>query len=302
MENKYVPPYEDKKNFDKQLFDSIKPPKKPPSAKKAFLIATVPVLLFMFVAGPAALVFEVVAIVIYLLFRSYEKDWQQKMDNLEQYKISRYNLLKEQKDRQETVENKRASCFNADTWYIYAPHSFGKVVAHYSVHTDEPSRVEIIQNEEHYTEIPFYEITGAEILMNEARQNAVGRAIVGGAIAGDVGAIVGATTASKSVNSLIVRIFSNNISHPAHDIRLIENKSVDIGSKEYSTAITFANNVLASIKSIISNQQSSTVQRQAMPQSNTNPAEEIMRYKQLLDCGAITSEEFEQKKKQLLSL
>ena len=301
MGNKYVTPYEDKNHFDKQLFDSIEPPRKPPSAKKAFIISSIPVVLFMFIVGPAALVFEAVALVIYFLFKSYEKDWQHKMDNLEQYKISRYNSLKSQKDKQELIETKRANCFDADTWYICAPHTFGKVVAHYSVHTDEPCRVEIIQNEEHYMEIPFHEIIGAEILMNEARQDAVGRAIVGGAIAGDVGAIIGATTASKTVKSLVVRIFSNNVSHPAYDIRLIDS-TVEVGSKEYNTAITFANDVLASIKSIISNQQSSKARKQNAPQNSINPTEEILKYKQLLDCSAITSEEYEQKKKQLLGL
>lgn len=33
-----------------------------------------------------------------------------------------------------------------------------------------------------------------------------------------------------------------------------------------------------------------------------SPADEIMKYKKLLDCGAITAEEFEAKKKQLLQL
>ncbi len=36
--------------------------------------------------------------------------------------------------------------------------------------------------------------------------------------------------------------------------------------------------------------------------SDVSPADEIMKYKNLLDCGAITTEEFEAKKKQLLNL
>lgn len=37
-------------------------------------------------------------------------------------------------------------------------------------------------------------------------------------------------------------------------------------------------------------------------QSATDPAEEIMKYKRLMDAGAITQEEFEAKKKKLLDL
>lgn len=76
--HKYKRPFGDKENFDQQLFDSIQIPKKPPSAIKAFIIASVPVLALLPI-GLEALWFEPVAIVVYLILRSKTKEWG--MDN-----------------------------------------------------------------------------------------------------------------------------------------------------------------------------------------------------------------------------
>lgn len=43
-------------------------------------------------------------------------------------------------------------------------------------------------------------------------------------------------------------------------------------------------------------------EKPAVLANNLSPAEELQKYKELLDCGAITNEEFEEKKAQLLTL
>ena len=99
---------------------------------------------------------------------------------------------------------------------------------------------------------------------------------------------------------------TNNIKHPAYDIPLIKDRQ-EIGSKRYKEAIVFANDVQASIKSIVSHHTSKPVVSHSVAKANEHTsqvgvAEEIMKFKELMDCGAITKEEFEAKKKQLINL
>lgn len=299
--NEYILPFDDKDNFDQALFDSIQLPKKPASAKKVFLISSIPVLLFIPFAGPAALIFEPVAILLYFIFRSYEKDWEWKKNNFEKYRISQYNHLKPQKDEREVIQRKIHSYERSATKFVYAPFSFEPTIARYSVQSSKKC-VEVVLNEKQTFDIPFGEIIGAEVLEDKEVRGSVGRAVVGGAIAGDVGAIIGASTTKKSVTTFIVRILTNNIQHPAYDIPLIKEKQ-EVGSKRYKDAIAFANDVQASIKSIVSsNQASKPIERAEKQPSPVGVAEEIKKFKELLDCGAITKEEYEAKKKQLLDL
>lgn len=73
-----------------------------------------------------------------------------------------------------------------------------------------------------YRVIPFSNITDVSIYEDgeERRSFGIGRAIVGGILAGGVGAIVGATTAKskKVVNSYELRIFTRSINEPIHRI------------------------------------------------------------------------------------
>ena len=53
---------------------------------------------------------------------------------------------------------------------------------------------------------------------------------------------------------------------------------------------------------IIADQCQSEKEMASDRQSNASAADEILKFKQLMDAGVITSEEFENKKKQLLGL
>lgn len=76
-------------------------------------------------------------------------------------------------------------------------------------------------------------------IIKTSTSNMVGRAIVGGALVGGVGAVIGGTTASKTskqiVNRIIMRIMTADLDDPVKDIAFL-NKSVEKNSPEYNKA------------------------------------------------------------------
>lgn len=101
----------------------------------------------------------------------------------------------------------------------------------------------------------------------------IGNAIVGGALFGGVGAVVGAATGKKKqsefVNSMKIRLTVNSMKNPTE---FIDMNPVRIRMKRSS----------------------------GQYRKNSDPADEILKYKRLLDAGAITQEEYEAKKSSCL--
>ncbi len=130
----------------------------------------------------------------------------------------------------------------------------------------------------------------------------VGSAIAGGALFGGAGAVVGGVTGKKKsktvMKTLDIKVSLKNKYRKHLTISfvpsLIEFKS---GSIQYNTAHTQASQVASVFDDIIASCNNSTV-----APAPASAADEILKYKNLLDSGVITQEEFEQKKKQLLDL
>lgn len=133
---------------------------------------------------------------------------------------------------------------------------------------------------------------------NSVASGGIGRALVGGALFGGVGAIVGGVTGKKKSKktclSLSVKITINNIEHPVVYIHLIE-KETKTNSNVYEVAHKQAQEIVSTLQLICE-------QEGSEDETKSNAPSEIMQYKQLLDEGAITEEEFKQKKKELLNL
>lgn len=139
-----------------------------------------------------------------------------------------------------------------------------------------------------------YTVNGDRITLSAGlskKKGGVSRAIVGGALVGGVGALVGAHTAkakhtSRSVESqtVFVNILLKDCEEP---IRITCNTEVLADSIYRSLVFTFG---LAE-RDIISESE-----------SQQTPASQLREYKELLDEGVISLEEFEEKKKQLLEL
>ena len=125
----------------------------------------------------------------------------------------------------------------------------------------------------------------------------IGRALVGGAVFGGVGAVIGGTTGKKSQKEMIkkmyIRITLNHTYDTYTEISLIS-ADTKKGSFLYNTMTDCANKILALLDSITA--------ESSAPASSGSAADEILKYKQLLDCGAITEEEFNKKKSELLNL
>lgn len=129
----------------------------------------------------------------------------------------------------------------------------------------------------------------------------LGRALVGGVLFGGVGAIVGGVTGGKKtkniINSLKIKITLNNISSPTVYINIIQSPTKS-NSIIYKTCYDSAQQIL-SIFDIIQNENN---KQKDINNSSNSPADEIVKFKALLDQGIITADEFDSKKKQLLNL
>lgn len=99
-------------------------------------------------------------------------------------------------------------------------------------------------------EIPFSEIIGCEMLSDSQTVGGIKRAIVGGVLAGDTGALVGAMTAKPHITSYKVVIYRSDIQYPTVEIILIKTKTAT-KSKDYTSAVDFSQKILASIKAIM---------------------------------------------------
>ena len=135
----------------------------------------------------------------------------------------------------------------------------------------------------------------------------LGRALAGGILFGGVGAIVGGVTGGKKsksvINSLRIKITVNDIQNPAIYINLISVKTKS-DSFIYKAHYNYAQEIL-SVFSLIQKQNESiqiAASTEEHKDKTVSPADEILKYKALLDEGVLTQEEFEAKKKQLLSL
>lgn len=140
-----------------------------------------------------------------------------------------------------------------------------------------------------YDEVVGYGFQATQTKVVTEKKGGITRAIVGNAVAGPVGAIVGSNTA-KSV--------SRTVSGPQ---MLIIDLCTYSGNKRFGMMyppkgfVEFLNNC------ITQNQQNE--ERRTLNNGNTNTdiTEEIKKYKELLDMGAITQQEYDKKKQELLN-
>ena len=122
---------------------------------------------------------------------------------------------------------------------------------------------------------------------------------------GGVGAIVGATTGAKKtkavVKSINLRITLNNKYIKLVNIELIPvSTNCKAGSLTYKAYKITADHLISMLDSMI--RQAQDANRPVSAPTQLSGADEILKYKQLLDSGIITQEEFDAKKKQILGI
>ncbi|MFJ7663701.1 SHOCT domain-containing protein [Lysinibacillus sp. NPDC097162] len=132
----------------------------------------------------------------------------------------------------------------------------------------------------------------------------LGRALVGGALFGGAGAIVGGVTGKKKTtgicSSLKLKITLKNINNPVVYVNFIETDMKKNGTI-YKNAYKMAHECL-SVLELICNQQQPSSELTSQQANSSSAADEILKFKQLLDMGVLTPEEFEEKKKELLKI
>lgn len=128
----------------------------------------------------------------------------------------------------------------------------------------------------------------------------LGRALVGGALFGGVGAVVGGVTGHKKnkpiCDSLRIKITVNDMNNPAVYINFVETKTKKDGFL-YKALYKSAQECLSTLQLVCNG-----VKPTEENNNTISSADEILKFKKLMDDGVITQEEFEAKKKQLLGL
>ena len=132
----------------------------------------------------------------------------------------------------------------------------------------------------------------------------LGRAVAGGVLFGGVGAIVGGATGKRkgkpTCTSLKIKITLNDMTTPTEYINLISTETKK-SSMLYQTCEKQAQEILSLFQVMCeSNKAAQSVPTQTVQEQSA--ADEIVKFKRLLDSGVITEDEFEAKKKQLLGL
>lgn len=130
----------------------------------------------------------------------------------------------------------------------------------------------------------------------------LGRAAVGGVLFGGAGAVVGGVTGGKKTKTIIKNIYIRiSLNDP-----WIKNSKIDILNTEvkkdsllYSPYKALSDKIISALEVIVDSQEQID---EAPAIQVSSSADEILKYKQLLDMGAITEDEFNQKKKQLLGI
>lgn len=130
-------------------------------------------------------------------------------------------------------------------------------------------------------------------------------AAVGGAVFGGFGAIVGAGTGKKATTDVCkkmsIKLIFSDLRKPTEYIDIITT-DLKTTSKSYQEMFAVAQECLSILTVVLKKNQGNQIQMTAEAAPTTSAADEIKKYKELLDMGAITEEEFSAKKKQLLGL
>lgn len=148
----------------------------------------------------------------------------------------------------------------------------------------------------------YDEIIDYELLQDgeTITKGSLGGAIVGGAIWGGVGALVGGSLGKKKSKQEIteyrIKITTKNSFCPIVYINFLPTGKIKSNSLLFKTYAGNAQEVLSQLAIITNYTSNSAVE------SSNSEADEILKFKNLLDQGIITEEEFIAKKKQLLGL
>ncbi|MFA9458810.1 SHOCT domain-containing protein [Halalkalibacter sp. AB-rgal2] len=130
-------------------------------------------------------------------------------------------------------------------------------------------------------------------------QGGLGKALIGGALFGGTGAIVGGITGKRKntnvCNSLKLKITVNDFHSPTVYVNFIESSTKRNGFI-FKNIYDSAQECLSTLQLICDGQKNDNHQNE----HKTSDADELIKFKQLLDAGAISQEEYDIKKSEIL--
>ena len=181
---------------------------------------------------------------------------------------------------------------------------FGATATFDTVHFNDNTNSMLIETSDIKAEVFKYEqIISFELIENgnSIISGGAGQAIAGGMLFGEVGAIIGGTTATRKMSEICtllkIKITFRNCNRRSIDITFIDNsKGFQKNSYEYTTKFELAEEIMTALQVAVDKVKMSELS------TKTSVADEILKFKNLLDLGAITEEEYNVKKKQLLGL
>lgn len=136
-----------------------------------------------------------------------------------------------------------------------------------------------------FDEVAGYESDATDDLTVTETKGGIGRAVIGAAVAGPVGAIVGAATAKTETHKAY--------SKESISIRFV----LPLGESNLPTTV-YPGGTTDFLRSC----KAGAERPQVATSTASSAADELLKFKQLLDMGAITEEEYNAKKAQLLGL
>ena len=152
--------------------------------------------------------------------------------------------------------------------------------------------------------INFSDIKTFELIEDgdSVTKGGIGRALVGGALFGGAGAVVGAITANKKkeyCDNLQVEITTSDKTTPAYHVPYIS-KRTKVKSGEYENAYIIASQLISTLQSVCDSEKETENIIIGEPEKST--VKKMKEYKELLDLGIITEEDFDEKKRETLGL
>lgn len=198
-----------------------------------------------------------------------------------------------------------------------------KVIGYNNLYTfaiDENNRKVAYFDEEQETFIPYDEIISVDLIENnttvasKSTMRTLGGALIGGALGGGAGAVVGGLSGDaemkKKISSIQVRLRIRDISMPTLIIKCFDSKTMtsggDIGTDGisgliYNECIQHANQIVDLISVIIDDLDRK--QKQSNISNTTNSvADELTKLADLKAKGILSEEEFNSQKTKLLNL
>ncbi len=157
----------------------------------------------------------------------------------------------------------------------------------------------------------FEKLVGIQIVQDGTtifKKNVLGGSLIGGALFGDTGAIVGGmsgdTTEGGIVYSYKIIFAVDDMKNPVVEYELLDGAidiSSDLEKVIFSGTKSFGNKVKSVISAVIDNASKQRVSKVEVANTVSSVAEEIHKLLKLKEVGILSNEEFEEQKKKLLN-